>query len=252
MLYKWYPQKGEFAGGIIFRRYFGIGCGIPFTAEELEEVQAGINIGACSTLDVSAPAASDCKSGDSVEAHREGAWVVATVLAVRSDGSLDLFYVEGGAAETGVLPVNVRQHTRARPVEDSQAARARKKRQREGMADERAALRARRDEARATSKRELRFAAGRELMSPPPDEDEDEDEDGDTGADIKPNVGEAEDDRPPILPAKLTASELCELGDTTARTNYSILTWGDCGSNRQEVRDKCPVALTLTHTTPIG
>ena len=63
VLQKWYPQKGEFAGGIIFRRYFGIGCGIPFTAEELEEVQAGINIGACSTLDVSAPAASDARVG---------------------------------------------------------------------------------------------------------------------------------------------------------------------------------------------
>ena len=43
----------------------------------------------------------------------------------------------------------------------------------------------------------------------------------------------------------MTASELCALGAETARTNYKILTYGDCGTNRQEVTLALAVTLSL-------
>ena len=38
MLYKEYPTTGDYAGGIVFRRYYNQGKGIGFTAEECEKL----------------------------------------------------------------------------------------------------------------------------------------------------------------------------------------------------------------------
>ena len=236
MLTKEYPQEGEWAGGVIFRRYFGIGGGIRFTAADVEEVQAGINIGAASTVDIVNARASGAVAGDVVEANRVGAgvWELATVVQVRRDGSTDLLYNEDGWLETGVLPCNLRKHTRARAVEDQQTRRASKRRRREALAEEREAVRARREHDLVTSKRELRFKVGREMARPPTVVN-----DAEGGGDVKPVL---EGDDGVEREQKLTATATCELGATTARTNYRVLTWGDCGTNRQEV------AHTHTHT----
>ena len=39
MLHKVYPSSGPYAGGIVFRRYFGIGVGIGYTEDELVALQ---------------------------------------------------------------------------------------------------------------------------------------------------------------------------------------------------------------------
>ena len=44
-LHKEYPQAGDYAGGIIFRRCYGMGEGIGFTRDECEEMWDGIDLG---------------------------------------------------------------------------------------------------------------------------------------------------------------------------------------------------------------
>lgn len=44
-LHKEYPQVGDYAGGIIFRRCYGMGEGIGFTRAECEEMWDGIDLG---------------------------------------------------------------------------------------------------------------------------------------------------------------------------------------------------------------
>ena len=43
-LYKEYPTRGKYVGGIVFRRYYGIGSGIGFTKEECEKMWGEINL----------------------------------------------------------------------------------------------------------------------------------------------------------------------------------------------------------------
>ncbi len=43
-LYKQYPATGLYAGGIIFRRYFGMGTGVGFTKQQCEEMWDGISL----------------------------------------------------------------------------------------------------------------------------------------------------------------------------------------------------------------
>ena len=44
MLYKQYPTAGKYAGGIVFRRYYGQGEGIGFTAEECVNLCGDVNL----------------------------------------------------------------------------------------------------------------------------------------------------------------------------------------------------------------
>ena len=43
-LQKSYPDTGPFAGGIVFKRYFGMGEGIGFTKEQCEAMWNGIKL----------------------------------------------------------------------------------------------------------------------------------------------------------------------------------------------------------------
>ena len=43
-LHKSYPQQGPYAGGIVFRRYYGVGAGIGFTKDVCEEMWGEVSL----------------------------------------------------------------------------------------------------------------------------------------------------------------------------------------------------------------
>jgi hypothetical protein len=161
MLYKEYPP----GGGLLFRRYFGMGTGIMVEREEMSGLMADCDISTW-TAEATYASAGALHSGQVVEANQQGlgTWITATVTGVRADGTVDVQYFDD-EVEFAVGPDYVRARDQGKLGEDAPTRQRRQLARRERLDGEEAARQARAAERLAADEREQRIARGRQAAA---------------------------------------------------------------------------------------
>jgi hypothetical protein len=175
MLHKQYPP----GGGILFRRYYGIGSGILVGIAEMETMMGDCDVKEW-TAEMSFASPADLSTGQVqqrasmhafihpyvlqqvVEGDPNGVgdWAAATIAGIRADGTVDLQFYDDEVA-FGVSPEHVRALERAKLGEDAPTRQRRRKATRERLKAEEAERARRAAEQLAVDERETRFENGR-------------------------------------------------------------------------------------------